>query len=116
MTAPSQKTYLRTEQGKKSRPLYGGKCGKNMLNNIATPVTEFKRKTNPLAKRLRKKIKIQEPSRYWEISHMNWVTGLPPGGDRSYNECLVILDRLSKTQIFFPCHKDDTDINTALLT
>ncbi|MBW0517405.1 hypothetical protein O181_057120 [Austropuccinia psidii MF-1] len=28
-------------------------------------------------------IKIQEPSRPWEIVHMDWVTGLPPGGDRS---------------------------------
>ncbi|MBW0485221.1 hypothetical protein O181_024936 [Austropuccinia psidii MF-1] len=46
---------------------------------------------------------------------MNWVTGLPPGGDRSCNACLVILDRLSKTPIFLPCHKDDTAMDTALL-
>ncbi|MBW0499726.1 hypothetical protein O181_039441 [Austropuccinia psidii MF-1] len=38
-------------------------------------------------------IKIQEPSRPWEIVHMDWVTGLPPGGDRSYNSCLVVVDR-----------------------
>ncbi|MBW0495086.1 hypothetical protein O181_034801 [Austropuccinia psidii MF-1] len=60
-------------------------------------------------------IKIQEPSRPWEISHMGWVTGLPPGGDRRYNECLVIFDRFSKTQIFLPCNKDDTAMDTALL-
>ncbi|MBW0564606.1 hypothetical protein O181_104321 [Austropuccinia psidii MF-1] len=60
-------------------------------------------------------IKIQEPSRPWEIFHMDWVTGLPPGGDRSYNSCLVNLDRLSKTPIFSPCHKDDTAIDIALL-
>ncbi|MBW0578449.1 hypothetical protein O181_118164 [Austropuccinia psidii MF-1] len=35
-------------------------------------------------------IKIQEPSRPWQIVHMDWVTGLPPGGDRSYNACLVM--------------------------
>ncbi|MBW0495687.1 hypothetical protein O181_035402 [Austropuccinia psidii MF-1] len=46
---------------------------------------------------------------------MDWVTALPPGGDRSYNSCLVILDKYSKTPIFLPCHKDDTAINTALL-
>ncbi|MBW0527265.1 hypothetical protein O181_066980 [Austropuccinia psidii MF-1] len=46
---------------------------------------------------------------------MDWVTGLPPGGDRSYNACLVIVDRFSKTSIFLPCHKDDTAMNTALL-
>ncbi|MBW0521095.1 hypothetical protein O181_060810 [Austropuccinia psidii MF-1] len=46
---------------------------------------------------------------------MDWVTGLPPGGDRSYNSCLVIVDRFSKTPIFLPCHKDDTAMDTALL-
>ncbi|MBW0580494.1 hypothetical protein O181_120209 [Austropuccinia psidii MF-1] len=49
----------------------------------------------------------------------NWpldrVTGLPPAGDRSYNACLVIVDRFSKPPIFLPCHKDDTAMDTALL-
>ncbi|MBW0592901.1 hypothetical protein O181_132616 [Austropuccinia psidii MF-1] len=66
-------------------------------------------------KRLGNMIKIQEPRRPWEIVYMDWVTGLPPGGDRSYNACLVIVDRLSKTPIFLPCHKDDTALDTALL-
>ncbi|MBW0560317.1 hypothetical protein O181_100032 [Austropuccinia psidii MF-1] len=66
-------------------------------------------------KRLGSMIKIQEPSRPWEISYMDWVTGLPPGGDRSYNSFLVIFDRLSKTQIFLPFHNDDTAMDTALL-
>ncbi|MBW0511229.1 hypothetical protein O181_050944 [Austropuccinia psidii MF-1] len=47
--------------------------------------------------------------------HMDWVTGLPPGGDRSYNAFLVISDRFSKTPIFLPCHKDYTAMDTALL-
>ncbi|MBW0567815.1 hypothetical protein O181_107530 [Austropuccinia psidii MF-1] len=46
---------------------------------------------------------------------MDWVTGLPPGGDRNYNSCLVIFDRFSKTPIFLPCHKDGTAMDTALL-
>ncbi|MBW0553924.1 hypothetical protein O181_093639 [Austropuccinia psidii MF-1] len=46
---------------------------------------------------------------------MDWVTNLPPGGDRSYNAFLVIVDRFSKTPIFLPCHKDDTAMDTALL-
>ncbi|MBW0571608.1 hypothetical protein O181_111323 [Austropuccinia psidii MF-1] len=46
---------------------------------------------------------------------MNWVTGLPPGGDRSYNSCLVIVDRFSKTTIFLPFHKGDTAMDKALL-
>ncbi|MBW0570537.1 hypothetical protein O181_110252 [Austropuccinia psidii MF-1] len=66
-------------------------------------------------KRLGNMMKIQEPSRPWEIDHMDWVTGLPPGGDISYNACQVIVDRFSKTPIFLPCHKDDTAMDIALL-
>ncbi|MBW0506010.1 hypothetical protein O181_045725 [Austropuccinia psidii MF-1] len=39
---------------------------------------------------------------------MDWVTALPPSGDKGYDACLVILERYSKTPIFLPCHKDDT--------
>ncbi|MBW0519112.1 hypothetical protein O181_058827 [Austropuccinia psidii MF-1] len=46
---------------------------------------------------------------------MDWVTGLPPGGDRSYNSWLVIFDRFSKTPMFLPFHKDDPAMDTALL-
>ncbi|MBW0499808.1 hypothetical protein O181_039523 [Austropuccinia psidii MF-1] len=60
-------------------------------------------------------IKIQEPSKPWEMEDMNWVTCLPPGGDRSYNAFLVILDIFSKTPISLPCHKDDTAMDIALL-
>ncbi|MBW0515236.1 hypothetical protein O181_054951 [Austropuccinia psidii MF-1] len=51
---------------------------------------------------------IQEPKSPWEVVHMEWVTALPPSGDKIYNACLVIVDRYSKTSIFLPCHKDDT--------
>ncbi|MBW0581604.1 hypothetical protein O181_121319 [Austropuccinia psidii MF-1] len=60
-------------------------------------------------------IKIQEPRKPWEIVHMDWVTGLPPGGDRSYNAFLVILDRFITTPIFLPCNKGDTAMDKALL-
>ncbi|MBW0557855.1 hypothetical protein O181_097570 [Austropuccinia psidii MF-1] len=60
-------------------------------------------------------IKIQEHRRPWEIFHMDWVTGLPPGGDRSYDACLVIVYRFSKTKIIFQCHKYDTALYTSLL-
>ncbi|MBW0542024.1 hypothetical protein O181_081739 [Austropuccinia psidii MF-1] len=69
----------------------------------------------PTGKRLEDMIKIQEPSKPWEIFHMDWVTGLPPGGYISYNACLVIVDRSSKTPIFPPCHKHDTAMDTALV-
>ncbi|MBW0589203.1 hypothetical protein O181_128918 [Austropuccinia psidii MF-1] len=50
-------------------------------------------------------IQIQQPKYPWEIVHMDLVTSLPPGGDRSYNPCLVLVDRYSKTPMFFPFHK-----------
>ncbi|MBW0466642.1 hypothetical protein O181_006357 [Austropuccinia psidii MF-1] len=59
-------------------------------------------------------IHIKEPSTPWEVVHMDWVAALPPGGKKSYNECLVIVDRYSKTPIFFPCNKDDTAMDKAL--
>ncbi|MBW0529750.1 hypothetical protein O181_069465 [Austropuccinia psidii MF-1] len=66
-------------------------------------------------KRLGNMIKIHEPRKPWEILHIDWVTGLQPGGDGSYNAFLVIVDRYSKTPVFLPCHKDDTAMDTALL-
>ncbi|MBW0591741.1 hypothetical protein O181_131456 [Austropuccinia psidii MF-1] len=60
-------------------------------------------------------IQIQEPKSPWEIVHMDWVTALPPGGDRSYNACLVLVDRYSKTPMFLPCHKDDTAMETSIM-
>ncbi|MBW0503262.1 hypothetical protein O181_042977 [Austropuccinia psidii MF-1] len=60
-------------------------------------------------------IKMQEPRRPWEIFHMDWGTGLPPEGDRSYNACLLSVDRFSNTPISLPCHKDDTAMDTDLL-
>ncbi|MBW0513287.1 hypothetical protein O181_053002 [Austropuccinia psidii MF-1] len=87
-----------------------------------TDVTEYcktcdrcQKSTKYTGKRLENMIKSQEPRRPWEIVHMNWVTGLSPGGDRSYNACLVLVDRFSKTPIFLPCHKDDTAMDTTLL-
>ncbi|MBW0515076.1 hypothetical protein O181_054791 [Austropuccinia psidii MF-1] len=46
---------------------------------------------------------------------MDWVTGLPPGGNRSYNSLLVIFERFIRTPISSLFHKDDTDMDTALL-
>ncbi|MBW0579370.1 hypothetical protein O181_119085 [Austropuccinia psidii MF-1] len=60
-------------------------------------------------------VQIQEPKSPWEIVHMDWVTALPPGGDRSCNACLVLADRNRKTPMFLPCHKDDTAMDTAIM-
>ncbi|MBW0525905.1 hypothetical protein O181_065620 [Austropuccinia psidii MF-1] len=60
-------------------------------------------------------IDVQEPKFPLEVVHLDWVTALPPSGDKFYNACLVIVDRYSKTPIFLPCHKDDTAMDTAFL-
>ncbi|MBW0534689.1 hypothetical protein O181_074404 [Austropuccinia psidii MF-1] len=60
-------------------------------------------------------IQIQEPNCPWERVHMDWVTALPPGGDRSYNACLVLVDKDRKTPMLLPCHKDDTAMDTAIM-
>ncbi|MBW0504890.1 hypothetical protein O181_044605 [Austropuccinia psidii MF-1] len=60
-------------------------------------------------------IQIQEPKFLWEIAHMYWVTALPQAGDRSYNAFLVLVDRYSKTPMFFPCHKDETAMDTSII-
>ncbi|MBW0590795.1 hypothetical protein O181_130510 [Austropuccinia psidii MF-1] len=60
-------------------------------------------------------IHIQEPKSPWEVIHLDWVTALPSSGAKSYNACLVTVDRYNKTPIFLPCHKDDTAMDTALL-
>ncbi|MBW0541260.1 hypothetical protein O181_080975 [Austropuccinia psidii MF-1] len=66
-------------------------------------------------KRFSLMIHMKEPSTPWEVVHMDRVTALPTGGEKSYNSCLLIVYRYSKTPIFLPCHKDDTAMDTALL-
>ncbi|MBW0543875.1 hypothetical protein O181_083590 [Austropuccinia psidii MF-1] len=60
-------------------------------------------------------IKIQEPKSPWEIVHIDWVTALPTGEDRSDNAYLVLVDRYRKTPMFLPCHEDDTAMDTGIM-
>ncbi|MBW0536198.1 hypothetical protein O181_075913 [Austropuccinia psidii MF-1] len=89
--------------------------GKNDVAEYCKAWDRCQKANKYTGKRLVNMIKIQESSRPWEIVHGDWVTGLPPGLNRIYNACLVIVDSLSKTPIFLPCHKDDTAMDTALL-
>ncbi|MBW0571607.1 hypothetical protein O181_111322 [Austropuccinia psidii MF-1] len=110
MKASSQDICLRTGQ-EKNKDLY-------MVENVAEyfKICDRCQKANEsTGKRPRNMIKIQEPRKHLEMLHMDLVTGPPPGVDRSYNSCLVIVDRFCKTPIFLPCHKDDTSMDTALL-
>ncbi|MBW0490869.1 hypothetical protein O181_030584 [Austropuccinia psidii MF-1] len=80
------------------KPALGGKIGDNMLQNTSKPVTCVKDKTQTQEKKFGMMIQIQEPKPPWEIACMDWVTALPPGGDRSYNAFLVLVDRYRKPQ------------------
>ncbi|MBW0514750.1 hypothetical protein O181_054465 [Austropuccinia psidii MF-1] len=60
-------------------------------------------------------IQIQEPRYPWEIAHMDWEEALPPGGDRSFNECLVLVDRYGKSLMFLPCNKYEIAMDTAIM-
>ncbi|MBW0573806.1 hypothetical protein O181_113521 [Austropuccinia psidii MF-1] len=60
-------------------------------------------------------IHIPEPKSPEKDFHMDWVTALPPCGDRSYNACLGIVERYRKTPILLPCNQDDTAIGYVLL-
>ncbi|MBW0518192.1 hypothetical protein O181_057907 [Austropuccinia psidii MF-1] len=75
----------------------------------------FQKANRATGKRFGMMIQIHKPKSPWEIAHMDWVTALPPGGDRSYNACLVLVDRYRKTPMFLPFHKDDTAMDTAIM-
>ncbi|MBW0525761.1 hypothetical protein O181_065476 [Austropuccinia psidii MF-1] len=60
-------------------------------------------------------IHIQKPKSPLKVVQMDWVTALPPSVERSYDDCLVIVDRYSKTPILLPCHNDETAMDTTLL-
>ncbi|MBW0485356.1 hypothetical protein O181_025071 [Austropuccinia psidii MF-1] len=51
----------------------------------------------------------------WETINMDWFTRLVPRGKLNFNTCLIIVDRLSKSLRCLPCHKEDTEMDTALL-
>ncbi|MBW0523326.1 hypothetical protein O181_063041 [Austropuccinia psidii MF-1] len=58
---------------------------------------------------------IEEPKHLRKTINMNWVTGLVPGGKENFNACLIIVDRFRKSMRCLPFHKEDTEIDTALV-
>ena len=50
-----------------------------------------------------------------ETIKKDWVTRLVPGGKENFNAFLIIVDRFSKSVRFLSCHKEDTEMDTALL-
>ncbi|MBW0482273.1 hypothetical protein O181_021988 [Austropuccinia psidii MF-1] len=66
-------------------------------------------------KRFRMIIQIQEQNYPRKIGYMDWVTALPPGGERSFNACLVLVDRYSKNSMFLPFHNYDPAMEIAIM-
>ncbi|MBW0471214.1 hypothetical protein O181_010929 [Austropuccinia psidii MF-1] len=58
---------------------------------------------------------IEEPKHPWETINMDWVTGIVPGGKENFNAFLTIVYRFRKSMRCLPCHKEDTEMDTALL-
>ncbi|MBW0509591.1 hypothetical protein O181_049306 [Austropuccinia psidii MF-1] len=58
---------------------------------------------------------IEEPKHPWETIKIDWVTGIVPGGRENFNACLIIVYRFSKGFRCLSFHKEDTEIDTAIL-
>ncbi|MBW0466128.1 hypothetical protein O181_005843 [Austropuccinia psidii MF-1] len=90
----------------------------NWKNDVAEyfqTCDRFQKANRATGKKFGMMIQIQEPKSPWEIAHMDWVTTLHPGRDRSYNACLVLVERYSNAPMFLPCHKDDTAMDTPIM-
>ncbi|MBW0506806.1 hypothetical protein O181_046521 [Austropuccinia psidii MF-1] len=60
-------------------------------------------------------IQIKKQKLPWEIAHMDWVSALPPGGDRIYSSCLVLVDRYRKNLMLLPYNKYYTIMDTSIM-
>ncbi|MBW0544238.1 hypothetical protein O181_083953 [Austropuccinia psidii MF-1] len=60
-------------------------------------------------------IQIKEIRSPWKIAYMDWIIALPQEGERSFNACLVLVDRYRETPMFLPFHKGDTAMSTAIV-
>ncbi|MBW0562942.1 hypothetical protein O181_102657, partial [Austropuccinia psidii MF-1] len=100
---------------RKSENLHLGPNWKKDVSEYCQTCDRCQKSNRASGKKFGTMIQIQEPKSPWEIVHMDWVTALPPGGDRSYNACLVLVDRYSKTPMFLPCHKDYTAMDTSIM-
>jgi hypothetical protein len=66
-------------------------------------------------KRLGLMQKIASSRKPWEAINLDFMTSLPQAGDRHYNACLVIVDRLSKRIKLLPTHDTASAKDTAWL-
>ncbi|MBW0519623.1 hypothetical protein O181_059338 [Austropuccinia psidii MF-1] len=57
----------------------------------------------------------KEAKHPWETINMDWITGLVPGGKENFNACLVIVERYRESVRCLTCHKEDKEMDRALL-
>ncbi|MBW0558445.1 hypothetical protein O181_098160 [Austropuccinia psidii MF-1] len=116
MIASALDTCKKTEQLKKWKTVHGGHLGEKRPLNIAIPVTDAKKKTGVQERNLELRLIFKNQNTLGKL--FKWIgsqNSLPPGGDRNYNDCLLIVDQYSKTTIFLPRHNDETSVDTAIL-
>ncbi|MBW0528651.1 hypothetical protein O181_068366 [Austropuccinia psidii MF-1] len=89
-------------------------CWRTETNEYCHTCDRCQKANRGTGKRFGLMIHIQEPKSPWEVFHMDWVTALPPSGDKVDYASLVIVESYSRTPIFLPCHKDETAMDTAL--
>ncbi|MBW0475923.1 hypothetical protein O181_015638 [Austropuccinia psidii MF-1] len=115
MTTFILEIFLKTEKWNELGHVLCGHLGEQISLSTFKVMTGFKKANKATGKGFGLIIHIQEPSNPWKVVHMDWVTALPHGGEKCYNACLVIVNRYSKTQIFSPCHEDETSMDKSLL-
>ncbi|MBW0542989.1 hypothetical protein O181_082704 [Austropuccinia psidii MF-1] len=85
------------------------------LNEYINTCEIFRKANRKHGKKYRLLQHIEEPKHSWETINMDLVTGIVPGGKENFNACLIIVDRFRKSMRCLPCHKEDTEMDTALL-
>ncbi|MBW0495912.1 hypothetical protein O181_035627 [Austropuccinia psidii MF-1] len=75
---------------------------RNGVGEYCQACERFQKENKSKGKKFVMMMQIQEPKSPWEIAHMYWLTAIPPGGDRSFNACLVLVDSYSKASILLP--------------
>ncbi|MBW0498080.1 hypothetical protein O181_037795 [Austropuccinia psidii MF-1] len=90
----------------------------NWRNDVAESFKtcdRFQKANRATGKKFGMMIQIQEPKFPCKIAHVDWVTALQTAEDRILNVFLVLVDRYIKYPMFFPFHKDETDMDTAIM-
>ncbi|MBW0543796.1 hypothetical protein O181_083511 [Austropuccinia psidii MF-1] len=85
------------------------------LSEYINACERFQKANRKHGKKYRLLQHIEEPKHPRETINMDCVTGLVPEGKQNFNSFLVIVNRYSKIVRCLPCHKEDMEMDKALL-